>query len=98
MPDSTVAYDPYTDVVTHLGSDWHYHHYLLVLLHHDILHNSFFRFLQRMEIRPCDGSPTHPLIPPPILYWLLWMSYSAWQGPFYPSDIDDSKWLSYYAS
>ena len=25
-------------------------------------------------------------------------SYSAWQGPFYPSDIDDSSWLSYYAS
>jgi hypothetical protein len=26
-------------------------------------------------------------------------SYSAWQGPFYPSDIDNnSNWLSYYAS
>jgi uncharacterized protein YecE (DUF72 family) len=25
-------------------------------------------------------------------------SYSAWQGPFYPSDIDDSRWLSYHAS
>jgi uncharacterized protein YecE (DUF72 family) len=22
----------------------------------------------------------------------------AWQGPFYPSDIDDSNWLGYYAS
>ena len=26
-------------------------------------------------------------------------SYSAWQGPFYPSDMDNnSNWLSYYAS
>jgi uncharacterized protein YecE (DUF72 family) len=25
-------------------------------------------------------------------------SYSAWQGPFYPSDIDNSSWLTYYAS
>jgi uncharacterized protein YecE (DUF72 family) len=25
-------------------------------------------------------------------------SYSAWQGPFYPLDIDNSSWLSYYAS
>jgi uncharacterized protein YecE (DUF72 family) len=25
-------------------------------------------------------------------------SYSAWQGPFYPSDINDSSWLSYYTS
>jgi uncharacterized protein YecE (DUF72 family) len=25
-------------------------------------------------------------------------SYSAWQGPFYPLDIDDSSWLSCYAS
>jgi uncharacterized protein YecE (DUF72 family) len=25
-------------------------------------------------------------------------SYSAWQGPFYPSDIDDSSWLRYYSS
>jgi uncharacterized protein YecE (DUF72 family) len=25
-------------------------------------------------------------------------SYSAWRGPFYPSDIDDSSWLRYYSS
>jgi uncharacterized protein YecE (DUF72 family) len=25
-------------------------------------------------------------------------SYSAWHGPFYPSNIDNSGWLSYYAS
>ena len=25
-------------------------------------------------------------------------SYSAWQGQFYPSDIDDSSWLKFYAS
>jgi uncharacterized protein YecE (DUF72 family) len=25
-------------------------------------------------------------------------SYSAWQGPFYPVNLDNSKWLTYYAS
>ena len=25
-------------------------------------------------------------------------SYSAWQGPFYPANLDNSKWLTYYAS
>jgi uncharacterized protein YecE (DUF72 family) len=25
-------------------------------------------------------------------------SYSAWQGPFYPSHLDSSDWLSYCAS
>jgi uncharacterized protein YecE (DUF72 family) len=24
-------------------------------------------------------------------------SYSAWQGPFYPSNLENSKWLSYYS-
>jgi uncharacterized protein YecE (DUF72 family) len=24
-------------------------------------------------------------------------SYSAWQGPFYPSNIENNEWLSYYA-
>jgi uncharacterized protein YecE (DUF72 family) len=27
------------------------------------------------------------------------LSYSAWKGPFYPSNMDNSSdWLSYYAS
>jgi len=25
-------------------------------------------------------------------------SYSAWQGPFYPPNIENSRWLSYYSS
>jgi uncharacterized protein YecE (DUF72 family) len=25
-------------------------------------------------------------------------SYSAWQGPFYPANLDNSKWLSHYAN
>ena len=24
-------------------------------------------------------------------------SYSAWQGPFYPLNLDNSRWLSYYS-
>jgi uncharacterized protein YecE (DUF72 family) len=24
-------------------------------------------------------------------------SYSSWQGPFYPKDIENSKWLKYYS-
>ena len=24
-------------------------------------------------------------------------SYSDWQGPFYPPNIENSKWLSYYS-
>ena len=36
IPDSTVEYDLCMDVGIHLGCDGHYHHYLLVLLHHDI--------------------------------------------------------------
>ena len=24
-------------------------------------------------------------------------SYSAWQGPFYPSNLDNSRWLEYYS-
>jgi hypothetical protein len=42
------------DVETPLGYDWYYHHSLLVLLHHDSLHNSFSHSLQRMEI-PVKG-------------------------------------------
>jgi uncharacterized protein YecE (DUF72 family) len=25
-------------------------------------------------------------------------SYSAWQGPFYPSNLDSSRWLNYYSN
>jgi Protein of unknown function DUF72 len=24
-------------------------------------------------------------------------SYSAWQGPFYPSNLENSRWLNYYS-
>ena len=24
-------------------------------------------------------------------------NYSAWQGPFYPPNLENSKWLSYYS-
>ena len=27
----------------------------------------------------------------------LGWSYSAWQGPFYPLNLDNSRWLSYYS-
>jgi hypothetical protein len=25
------------------------------------------------------------------------LCYSAWQGPFYPLNLENSKWLSYYS-
>ena len=32
-----------------------------------------------------------------IPYWLLWMELFSWQGPFYPLNLENSRWLSYYS-
>ncbi|MFY9871709.1 MAG: DUF72 domain-containing protein [Candidatus Nitrosopolaris sp.] len=28
---------------------------------------------------------------------LFWLVYTSWQGPFYPSNIENSGWLNYYS-